>query len=357
MTIEKMEVQGKTAVVAWFNDKFELVDKDDATLVKITWPDDGQVVFLKRDPKNVVMAQDSRDQSKRPWWADTEEGMITSDAYDPNEPRDKAGRWTELGAHRPDHIRDLKIPPAWKNVLVNHNPKSNLYVTGIDAKGRKQYIYNPAFKASQAANKFRRIVSLEKKIGSILQQNNHNRLSNNDTTAQHADILHLISQTGIRPGDDADRGGAVKAYGATTLLGKHVTRDGNKARLHFVGKKGVSIDMEVGGSAGRMLLDRKNKDDEELFPDVTRQSLSQYLKTLDPHFKTKDFRTLLATQTAQDLVDSAPVPKSITEYKRAVKAVAKVVAEKLGNTPAVALSSYIAPQIFGHWQQVSGVHA
>ena len=72
-------------------------------------------------------------------------------------------------------------------------------------------------------------------------------------------------------------------------------------------------------------------------------------------FKTKDFRTRLGTHTAQDLVASMPAPKSERAYKRAVNAVGDAVAEKLGNTRAVALAKYIAPQVFEPWRGGAGV--
>jgi len=45
-----------------------------------------------------------------------------------------------------------------------------------------------------------------------------------------------------------------------------------------------------------------------------------------------------------------PAPKDEKTYKKQVLEVAKVISAKLGNTPTVALQSYIAPQVFAQWR-------
>ena len=55
--------------------------------------------------------------------------------YSEEEPRDYHGRWTSAGFSTiadakklPDHIAALKIPPGWKDVFFNPDPKGNLRV-------------------------------------------------------------------------------------------------------------------------------------------------------------------------------------------------------------------------------------
>jgi DNA topoisomerase-1 len=85
--------------------------------------------------------------------------------------------------------------------------------------------------------------------------------------------------------------------------------------------------------------------------DVDQKQLLDYTKTLDGGgFKTKDFRTALGTKTAMEEMVNFPTPKTDKEYRKAVMGVAKIVSEKLGNTPVIALQSYIAPAVFSKWQ-------
>jgi DNA topoisomerase IB len=44
------------------------------------------------------------------------------------------------------------------------------------------------------------------------------------------------------------------------------------------------------------------------------------------------------------------VPKTQAEYRKAVMEVAKKVSSVLGNTPVIALQSYINPSVFGAWK-------
>ena len=87
-------------------------------------------------------------------------------------------------------------------------------------------------------------------------------------------------------------------------------------------------------------------DDGQLF-DISEKQLLDHVHSFDGGgFKTKDFRTLLGTRLAQELVAKAKKPTSEATYKKTVREVAMAVARQLGNTPAVALASYINPAIF-----------
>lgn len=293
-------------------------------------------------------------------------------AYSDDEERDDHGRWTKSSSLKeaeterekwPAHIQDLKIPPAWTSVRYAEDPKADLLAMGKDSKGRDQYVYSKAFQDSQAALKFDRVAALADEIKGIDKQLAKDRASGDDVKREHADVATLIRTMGIRPGSEDDTKAKTKAYGATTLEGRHVRVDSaGNVGLNFVGKKGVQIDLPVDDKkVAAMLASRKMQagDDKQLFPRVSSGSLLDYIHGNLDHggFKSKDFRTYLGTSTAQAMVSSMKEPTSQKEYVKAVKDVAKAVSEKLGNTPTVALNSYIAPQVFSGWKQTAGVTA
>jgi DNA topoisomerase-1 len=259
----------------------------------------------------------------------------------------------------PDHIKKLRVPPAWKDVHINPDPEGALQVLGRDEKGRRQPIYHPRYMASQAAAKFARVKELDQKFTDIKQQNDSNRKSQDPVTREHADVAALIMSMGVRPGSTAETGGAVKAYGATTLQGRHVVQLKGGVRLRFTGKHGVQLDLPVNDpSLAKMLIGRKvlagPKGD--MFPHVSDKSILSYVHSFDGGgFRTKDMRTLLGTRTAMALTKSMEAPTNPTQYKKAVRAVAVAVSNKLGNTPTVALQSYINPTIFAEWRHTAGV--
>src|SRR5215211_3091680 len=51
-------------------------------------------------------------------------------------------------------IGELGIPPAWKDVWICADPRGHLQATGIDAAGRKQYLYHPQWRMRRDQEKF-----------------------------------------------------------------------------------------------------------------------------------------------------------------------------------------------------------
>jgi len=258
------------------------------------------------------------------------------------------------GGPLPAHVAALKIPPAWRDVTYSSDPGADLLATGRDAQGRRQAIYSKRFSDTQAAAKFARIKELDAKYETVRKQNDEARRSSDPGKRDAADALQLIMDTGIRPGSLADTRAKVKAYGATTLTGRHIVIADDGVRLRFVGKKGVAIDVPVrNADTAKMLRERAEKAGSEglLFPATNHSALLAYTHTLDGgSFKTKDFRTLLATRAATVEVERVAAPRTATEYRRMVMSVAQKIAKMLGNTPTVALQSYISPTVFAQWR-------
>jgi DNA topoisomerase-1 len=157
--------------------------------------------------------------------------------------------------------------------------------------------------------------------------------------------------TGVRPGSEKDTGAEKQAYGATTLLARHVQVSPTGAvRLKFTGKKGVALDIPVNDPGVAHMLRARAAKGGRLF-DTTDVGLRGYAAGLaGGGYKPKDFRTLRGTLTAAAEVKARNTPRGPADYKRAVRDVATVVAAKLGNTPTVALQSYIDPTVFAKWR-------
>jgi DNA topoisomerase I len=263
-------------------------------------------------------------------------------------------RTTEAGSQLPEHIQKLKIPPGWSDVRYSENPDADLLAVGKDSKGRVQSIYSKKFQDTQAAAKFARIHELIAKFNYISKQNAEAQQSSDPKKKDSADCLDLIMKMGVRPGSETDTGAKTKAYGATTLEGKHVVKTKDGVSLRFVGKKGVALDLPVEDKQlAAMLTERAEKagDGGKLFPATNDKILLEHTHTLDGGgFKTKDFRTHVGTSTAYELVRGTPPPRNEQDYRKAVMNVAKQVSQKLGNTPVIALQSYISPTVFSEWR-------
>jgi DNA topoisomerase-1 len=255
----------------------------------------------------------------------------------------------------PEHLRKLRVPPAWTDVRIHPDQKHNLWVTGRDVKGRVQSLYSPDFSKQNSAKKFSRVTNLAKNLDKIAAKNNKNWNARDEGTKEHAQLLGLMIATGIRPGSERDTGAEKQAYGATTLQGQHIITDkAGNVRLRFVGKKGKDLDLPVEDTAIAKMLQHRAVEagpNGKIFPRTTDSSLRRYVSVItNGQAKPKDFRTLVGTSTAMKIMQTMNAPTNEKEYKKATMAVAKQVAQKLGNTATIALNSYISPQVFDGWK-------
>jgi DNA topoisomerase-1 len=85
---------------------------------------------------------------------------------------------------------------------------------------------------------------------------------------------------------------------------------------------------------------------EDSLRNLTGARLNEYIKEhLGEEFTAKDFRTWGGTLVAAiALAEHGPV-EAETDAKRVVAGVMRAVGERLGNTPAVARSSYVSPAV------------
>src|ERR671931_1240613 len=63
-----------------------------------------------------------------------------------------------------ERIRALVIPPAWKDVWISPRPNAKLQATGVDAAGRRQYLYHANYRAQQEQAKFDRLIQFAERL-------------------------------------------------------------------------------------------------------------------------------------------------------------------------------------------------
>lgn len=261
------------------------------------------------------------------------------------------GTVVDVAEHEDSRKKGVYIPPAWTDVWHNPDPNGKIRATGIDAKGRKQYVYSAEHSEEAAAEKFSRLKEFHKELP-VLRRRINAVLRDPKASAKDKDaaiVLTLIDRTAFRIGSDSETGAKEKAYGASTLQAEHVTVEGNKLTFAFTGKKGVAIRKTVRDQELAALIGPKLKRKGRLFR-VDDDYVRQFLHDRDGLFKVKDFRAYHATAKALEWIDRLPAPTTKREFSKARLAVARKVAEHLGNTPAVALGSYIDPAVWSKWE-------
>jgi DNA topoisomerase-1 len=280
--------------------------------------------------------------------------------------------WTRRGNRRPfryfdandRRIRDeetlerlgtLAIPPAWKDVRIAPGRRAKLQATGIDSAGRRQYLYHPDFRAQQEAAKFDDLIRFAEKLPDLrLAVSEHLELDPLDPLYVCAVAIRLINLGWFRVGSDRHTNRS-RTYGVTTLRKSHVRVRGTRVTFRFRAKgrtqvRTALVDSELADAVRELLktpgsrLFRYEIDGE--LCNLSARRLNDYVQdSMGDGFSCKDFRTWGGTLIAAiAFAEHGPV-EGTAEQKRVIAAVMHKVGEQLGNTPAVARSSYVSPAV------------
>jgi DNA topoisomerase-1 len=261
-----------------------------------------------------------------------------------------------------DRIAHLAIPPAWTDVWIAPYPNGHIQATGTDAAGRTQYLYHPQWRQQKDRLKFDRALALAESLPTARRRVTTDLRTEGHTRERAlAASFRLLDTGSLRVGSEryAEQHGS---HGLSTLLCSHAAISGATITLSFPGKSGQEwestlLDAELAvvlrglkrrGPAARLIA---WKDDRGWHP-VDAADINDYVRErTGGEFSAKDFRTLHGTVTAAIALAKAGPRPTPTARKRVVAQVMRDVAEVLGNTPAVARSSYVDPRVVDHYDR------
>jgi DNA topoisomerase IB len=261
-----------------------------------------------------------------------------------------------------ERIRALAIPPAWQDVWICLDPWGHLQATGIDAAGRKQYLYHSRWRQRRDREKFARMEDFGRSLPRLRRRLRKDLAGAEPTReAVLACAVRLLDVGLFRVGSeqyaDEDHG-----VGLATVRRDHVRLEGDAIVFDYPAKGGVrrvqSIRDPVSGEVVRALRRRRGGPEELLayrehrrWTGLRSDDINDYLKRhVGKEFSAKDFRTWNATVVAAvSLAADTPDASTKTARKRAIDRAARGVSEMLGNTPAVARRSYIDPRVFDRY--------
>jgi len=249
----------------------------------------------------------------------------------------------------------MHLPPAWRNVVVSADPSAKVQAIGMDAAGRWQYRYSAEHIGAAKKTKFDRVKLFGRDLP-IVRENVLSGVRGNDARAM---LLRIEDKTAIRMGSMADVKAKKKAYGLTTLQGKHVKIKGDKIILDFTAKKGIPAHYEFTDKNVSSWLSKRKTNlpsaDSRLFPDVSPQKLNEYIKDVagGKKYTIKDFRTYHGSRIAREELQKHS-GRALTTKERTgiIKDVSTTVSRFLRNTPAMAKSAYIDPMV---WEIIGGL--
>lgn len=264
--------------------------------------------------------------------------------------------------HAADRARALVIPPAWREVWISHEPHAHIQAVGTDEAGRRQYLYHADWSKRQDKGKFARALALADTLprarGRVTQSLRRSEL---DRERVLAVSFRLLDQVAPRVGS-ARYFTTNGSRGLTTLQRRDATVDGSHVELSFPAKSGKRAYLELddddlaaalgelatGRPRAPLLSYRRGRRRVALRPG----DVNAYVRVLTGGtFSAKDFRTLRGTVLAAEALARIGTVDTASDRKRAELLAVRATADGLGNTPAVAKSSYIDPRVFDRYRK------
>ncbi|MDQ1680810.1 MAG: hypothetical protein QOI42_1669 [Frankiaceae bacterium] len=256
-------------------------------------------------------------------------------------------------------IDGLKIPPAWTDVWICPWPNGHIQAIGTDARGRRQYLYHAEWRTRRDREKFERVIDFAHALPGG-RERAHELLAQPDLTRDRvlAAAVRLLDLGFFRIGSE-EYAEQNETFGLATIRRQHVSVSGGVITFDYTAKSGKQRVQSIGDpdvlAVVQQLKRRRGGGDELLayrrpdgsWSDVRSADINNAIREhLGGDFTAKDFRTWNATVLAAvALAVSEATARSINARKLAISRAVKEVADYLGNTPAVARSSYIDPRV------------
>jgi DNA topoisomerase-1 len=271
-----------------------------------------------------------------------------------------------------ERVRGLAIPPAWNDVWICSDALGHLQATGIDAAGRKQYLYHSLWRLRRDGEKFDAMLDFAGRLCALRRRVNRDLGGDALDRARVAALAVRLLDVGcMRIGSD-DYAREYGSHGLTTLLKEHVQIDDDAVRFDFPGKGGQRIVTTVRDPAAAAVLAalrrRRGPKDARLLAfreagpsrangssgrppwrPLAAEDVNSLIKEItgEAH-SAKDFRTWNATLiTAVAL--AGPPQSTKARRTRAVNDAIRTTAAVLGNTPTVCRNSYVDPRLLDRY--------
>ena len=245
-------------------------------------------------------------------------------------------------------LKAMAVPPAYEDVWMSPLPNGHLLATGRDAAQRKQYRYHPNWTAARSETKFDQLAA----FGDVLPRirlwvaNNLGDGIGSSKTALAA-VLALLDRGSLRPGHpeySTENG----SYGATTLRARHVDLTDGQTVLSYTAKGGKQVDKTIPGTKLNRVLGQ-----------IMDLPGAELISWIDAQGEVRAVRSEMLNACLDDLTDGIATAKTFRTWNGSHAALrvllesphasvmdcAKAASKRLHNTPAIARSGYIHPDV------------
>jgi len=248
-------------------------------------------------------------------------------------------------------LNAIALPPAYREAWFCPAPNGHILATGYDEAGRKQYRYHPGFREARESAKYDACAAFGKRLP-LMRRRVDEDLACPRVTRERAlaAVVRLLDLAAIRVGNE-HYAKTNESYGATTLRVGHAEVGTRRIALHFTAKGGRERELDLADArlarAVRRMQDLgggddhlfRYEDEDGAVRPVTSADVNAYLReTMGADFSAKHFRTFHASSLAFETLAQGKghVP---------IGTMLEQVAERLGNTPAIARSAYVHPAV------------
>ncbi|MBO9696033.1 MAG: DNA topoisomerase IB [Sphingopyxis sp.] len=253
-----------------------------------------------------------------------------------------------------DRLNAIALPPAYQDAWFCPAANGHILATGYDARGRKQYRYHPDFRIARDADKYDRCAAFGHALP-LLRARLADDLARRTLCADRvvAAVVRLLDLAALRIGNE-QYVAANRSFGATTLRQRHAKLSGKTLRLSYVAKGGAKREVTISDRSLTTLVRRlqdlpgqklfQYEDDGNLYA-VASDDVNAYIReAMGDEFSARHFRTWTASVEAFAFLYDTPDPPTL-------KAMLEHVADRLGNTPAIARKAYVHPAMLAAVQE------
>jgi DNA topoisomerase-1 len=315
--------------------------------------------------KKIIIDANGKKETK---WVNKESGQEVKKETVKKEPA-KAEWWDRFKSYG---LNAYPIGVSEDQVRVNEIGDTDAHAILVwkDPKtGAIKNAYTKEFLRRNAEKKWQRISQItDKQVRTIKKNAEKVVASSNDKDKDAALIIAIIAETGLRRGE---KGKFAKTgnRGVSTLAPDSIKIEGDIISFSFVGKSYQDNTAQIKSkSLASSLKELQNqRAGEEFLFDTTDSTIDSVFDQVGGKgLKIKDMRTYVATDLArkilfddQDTPPPLPEGLSVTKQKKLIQDKLKncyvAVSQRLNNTPMMAKTSYIHPQVIDSWIRQLGV--
>lgn len=238
----------------------------------------------------------------------------------------------------------LVLPPAWAQVWICPDPEGHLQASGVDGADRRQYRYHDRWIEGRRLANLDRMAAIGVQLGPLRRRLDQLVTDDRDPRRRATAAMVRLVDGGLARIGGTRSAREMGHYGISTLRRQHVELGPDEIVLHYPGKSGVEREVVIEDPLLANVLGELELGSDHLFVlrtdagthRLTAADANALLAELTGGGVTcKDFRTWGGTAVALGARAEGAGPVEAVD----------AAAEALGNTRAVARSSYVHPAV------------